>query len=120
MVTNQPSSNVPKEPSRPSDEGLLNLNTEIEKALKSYLPADVAIRFDIPERNKPPAVPTVSVFLYDIQEDLELRSGQHLQYSPQDGRFAPGQVNVKCCYLITYWEGPSSDESPLSIGPKSQ
>ncbi|CAQ84323.1 MULTISPECIES: DUF4255 domain-containing protein [Photorhabdus] len=92
-----------------SDETLLILNSKIEDALKAYLPGeDVVIRFDMFGKNENPDSPTVCVFLYDIQEDLQLRVGEGRQYLPATGNFVPGCVNVRCNYLISYWEPEQS------------
>ncbi|WP_232509292.1 MULTISPECIES: DUF4255 domain-containing protein [Mycetohabitans] len=98
-----------------SDKSLLMLNAQIEMTLNTYLPKPVEIRFDMPDKNNPPDCPTLCVFLYDIQEDLELRHGQSRQYVAGTGKFDPRQVNVRCCYLITYWERrPENKMGPVS------
>lgn len=101
------------------DETLLNLNEEIKDAFDHYFKGTaIKIRFDIPDKTDPPNDPTLCVFLYDIQEDLELRHGQPRAYNVATQRFAPGQVHVRCCYLITYWESKNIPEA--SMGPRSQ
>ncbi|MEJ2767198.1 DUF4255 domain-containing protein [Mycetohabitans sp. B46] len=98
-----------------SDKSLLMLNAQIEMTLNTYLPKPVEIRFDMPDKDNPPDCPTLCVFLYDIQEDLELRHGQSRQYVAGTGKFDPRQVNVRCCYLITYWERrPENKMGPVS------
>lgn len=96
-----------------SDSALIELNKKIQKALQAYLPEDFttrsgAIRFDMIDKDNLPSDPTVCVFLYDIQEDLELRHGQPRQYQPLNSSFAPRQAHVRCCYLLTYWEKQGS------------
>ncbi len=105
-----------------SDLALINLNTGIEQALLKYLPADWTgtIRFDMPDKENLPSGPTVCVFLYDIQEDLELRHGRPRQYDPLQGTFTHRQVHVRCCYLLTYWEPTTSrpmlaDAQPIQV-----
>ncbi len=105
------------------DDRLLQLNTAIETRIKQYInlgsdPNTIKIRFDIPAKDNPPDQPSICVFLYDIQEDLELRVGRAPTYQPTKGTFAPRQTNVRCCYLITYWEKP--DQVKSDIGPASQ
>lgn len=94
------------------DNSLLDLNHAIKLALQEYLPrefqASGRIRFDMIGKDKLPSEPTVSVFLYDIQEDLELRHGQSRHYNPTSHVLSPGQVHVRCCYLLTYWEPADS------------
>jgi hypothetical protein len=100
---------------------LLKLNDGIQTALREYVPDAVAIRFDLPDPDELPAEPTVSVFLYDIQEDLGMRTGESRQYAPGTGAMIPGYVHVRCCYLITYWD-PSHGKGrdAPSAGPSSQ
>jgi hypothetical protein len=99
-----------------NDKSLLMLNAQIEMTLNTYLPQPVQIRFDMPDKDNPPDCPTLCVFLYDIQEDLGLRHGQSRQYVAGTGEFDPRQVNVRCCYLITYWER----RPETKVGPVSQ
>lgn len=100
----------------PSDMTLIELNRAIEDALSAYLPSGVAIRFDLPPKDEDPDVPTVCVFLYDIQEDLQLRMGEARQFVASSGQLLPGYVNIRCNYLVTYFEPPqgSSSDSPAS------
>lgn len=89
-----------------SDQTLILLNKKIDKALRAYIlrtPVP-AIRFDMFDKDKLPDVPTMCVFLYDIQEDLELRHGKARQYDATAGTFAPRKVHMRCCYLLTYWD----------------
>lgn len=107
---------------RDKDDSLLALNEAIWQALTRYLPADFygpgRIRFDMIGKDKLPSDPTVSVFLYDIQEDLELRHGQSRHYNPTSHVLSPGQVHVRCCYLLTYWE--PADSAPEGFDTPSQ
>ncbi len=90
-----------------SDTTLIDLNESLQNALIDYLQEDVAICFDMPDPENPPATPTVSVFLYSVQEDLELRHGITRQF---DGsKLIPRKVNLKCDYQITYWEAKSAE-----------
>ncbi|KWN66031.1 DUF4255 domain-containing protein [Burkholderia ubonensis] len=105
---------------QPSDNTLLKLNEAIQDVLRAYLADDeVEIRFDVPGQTY--ENPTVNVFLYDIQEDLQLRSGEGRRYDPGSGKLLPGRVHVRCCYLITFWgskeeEDKKGDEERLK-GP---
>lgn len=105
----------------PSDPLLPTVNASLGKALEEYLPDTVTVRFDMPDPDDPPADPTISAFLYDIQEDLQLRHGESRQFIPASGKMAPGTVLVRCCYLFTYWDKQksSSSDGPAS-GPGSQ
>ncbi|MDH0343360.1 Pvc16 family protein [Chromobacterium haemolyticum] len=101
------------------DETLLKLNDEIKVVFARYFKdTSIQLRFDIPDKTDPPNDPTLCVFLYDIQEDLELRHGQQRMYDVQKQQFSPGLVHVRCCYLITYWESKNIPEGRM--GPRSQ
>ncbi|MCP1293307.1 MULTISPECIES: Pvc16 family protein [Chromobacterium] len=91
-----------------SDETLLELNKCVEAAIQAYLPDGVEVCFDIPDPETPPATPTVSVFMYAIQEDLELRTGIARQFMGM--AMSPGYINIKCEYLVTYWEQSIGDK----------
>ncbi|MGK0602891.1 Pvc16 family protein [Yokenella regensburgei] len=93
-----------------SDDAVLNVNRAILAALQEYVNASVDIRFDLPEPDVPPSQPTVSVFLYDIYEDLQLRTAESRPYN--GGVLLPGRVNVCCNYLIMYWDKPATEGSP--------
>jgi len=99
--------------SQNTDNSLLDLNDAIQTALERYLPVEFGsagrIRFDMIGKDRLPSEPTVSVFLYDIQEDLELRHGQPRHYNPGSHDLSPRQVHVRCCYLLTYWEPADSE-----------
>ena len=60
----------------------------------------------------------VSVFLYQVEEDLNLRTGESRRYDAITGKLLPGAVSIKCNYIITYW---GDDESTTTFqGPRSQ
>jgi hypothetical protein len=100
-------------PSRVSDERILELNDQIQSALLLYVDINKDhIRFDMPDKDHPPDVPTICIFLYDIQEDMKLRHSLPGLVRSSAPRYAP----VKCCYLLTYWD--SLNESV--VGPRSQ
>ncbi|MCA6220831.1 DUF4255 domain-containing protein [Photorhabdus antumapuensis] len=82
----------------------------------------VDIRFDLPEINSIPSKPTVSVFLYDIHEDLQLRSAEPRSYHPTTSSLLPGWVNINYNYLITYWHSsqPPTDGSSPDSQPNNQ
>lgn len=76
---------------------------------------DLAISFVGPGGDFPPAtvtLPAISFFLYDIREDLELRSGV---WQVEDGKLRRPPARVSCSYLITAWPtdiapNPAEDE----------
>ncbi|GAA5193560.1 DUF4255 domain-containing protein [Rugosimonospora acidiphila] len=75
----------------------------------------VAVSFVGPDSDFPPAsvaLPAISFFLYDIREDLGLRSGV---WEVDDGVRQPPAARVNCSYLITAWPtetapNPAEDE----------
>ncbi|MEK9495806.1 DUF4255 domain-containing protein [Photorhabdus sp. P32] len=108
-----------------SDNAIIEINQALNTILSQYL--DIAgqkidIRFDLPEINSIQSEPTVSVFLYEIHEDLQLRSAESRRYNPATNTLLPGWVNINCNYLITYWDAskPSSDSSSPDSQPNNQ
>lgn len=97
---------------------IIKLNTALEDVLKVDLGTDVIIRFDLPKLDSPVESPTVSVFLYQLTEDLELREGEPRQYVQADKKYAVANVYLRCSYLITYWDPSDGGES--GQGPDSQ
>lgn len=97
---------------------IIKLNTALEGVLKVDLGTDVIIRFDLPKLDSPVESPTVSVFLYQLTEDLELREGEPRQYVKADKKYAVANVYLRCSYLITYWDPSDGGES--GQGPDSQ
>lgn len=92
-----------------SDVTLITLSEKIRDSLQKYLPLEFSnnadrIRFGMFDKGNPPDHPTVYVFLYDVQEELELRHGQPRHYQISGETLAPRYVHVRCCYLLTYWE----------------
>lgn len=86
------------------DMSVININKEIKVMLSDYLSEGIDVRFDLPDPDNLPAEPVISVFLYDIHEDLPLRTSNVRHYDPEKGIFTPEQVNISCNYLITYWD----------------
>ncbi|MDE9543362.1 DUF4255 domain-containing protein [Xenorhabdus bovienii] len=101
---------------------IIDVNKAMDAMLRKYLNKEIDIRFDLPEINTVPPKATVSVFLYDIHEDLQLRSAESRGFNASAGKLLPGWVNVKCNYLITYWESscPKSDASSPDSQPCNQ
>ncbi len=106
----------------PSESTLLDLNEYIEAAIKRYIPAEdmanVQISFDLPGQGEVTG-PTISVFLSDVQEDLQLRNSEPRHYDKGTGALAPAYVQARCYYLITYWEKPQQSLSRAVTGPRS-
>jgi hypothetical protein len=85
--------------------------------------ANVAVSFAAPDDQFPPsgvALPAVSLFLYDIRENTELRSNEWEHERRPDGTTTRKRppVRVDCSYLITAWPSdattdPADDEHRL-------
>ncbi|MEK9495786.1 DUF4255 domain-containing protein [Photorhabdus sp. P32] len=108
-----------------SDNIIIEVNKALNAILSQYLQipgSQIDIRFDLPEINSTQSEPTVSVFLYDIHEDLQLRSAEPRRYSPVTSTLLPGWVNINCNYLITYWEPnkPANDGANPDSQPDNQ
>ncbi|MDC9591108.1 DUF4255 domain-containing protein [Xenorhabdus sp. XENO-10] len=101
---------------------VIDVNKAMKKILKKYLDNKVAIRFDLPELDTVQSDAMVSVFLYDLHEDLQLRTTESRVFNAASGRLLPGWVNIKCNYLITYWEStkPATDASSPDSQPDNQ
>lgn len=97
------------------------LETLLQQALPPEMVAQVMISFATPDDQFPPAevtLPAINFFLYDIRENLELRSTEWLIERQPDNRSvtkrrAPARVD--CSYLVTAWPGegipnPNVDE----------
>ncbi|OCQ54031.1 hypothetical protein Ppb6_00756 [Photorhabdus australis subsp. thailandensis] len=95
---------------------IIEVNYALNDILSQYLNTNIDIRFDLPEINSIPSTPTVSIFLYDIHEDLQLRSAESRSYNPTTSSLLPGWVNINYNYLITYWHSnkPGDSDSPDS------
>ncbi|WP_426577551.1 DUF4255 domain-containing protein [Xenorhabdus stockiae] len=101
---------------------VIDVNKAMKGILEKYLDKKVAIRFDLPELDTVQSDAMVSVFLYDIHEDLQLRSTESRVFNATSGRLLPGWVNIKCNYLITYWESakPATDPNSPDSQPDNQ
>lgn len=101
---------------------LIDVNNAINKMLRTYVNEDVAVRFDLPDIDATQSDAAISVFLYDIHEDLQLRTAESRGFNTSTGQLSPGWANVKCNYLITYWEstGPATDAGNPDSQPDNQ
>jgi len=106
-----------------NEDEIVALNVKIRDRLRQYLGdnSEIQLRFDAPDPASPPATPTVHLFLYLIHEDLALRHGEPTRYEPQHNRFQSRRANVRCLYLVTYWDPESGKggDAP-SAAPNSQ
>jgi hypothetical protein len=90
----------------------------LRRELSPALVEQVAISFAAPDSDFPPTsvtLPAIDLFLYDIRENLELRSTGWIFERDGNGtatkRRAP--VRVDCSYLITAWSSESSTTRAL-------
>ena len=99
-----------------------DLDRTVEELLRRELaPAlveQVAISFAAPDNEFPPSsvtLPAVDLFLYDIRENLELRSTQWIVERQNNGTAIKmrAPVRVDCSYLITAWSSESSTTRAL-------
>ncbi len=93
-----------------------DLDRTIERLLRRELPpelsAQVSVSFAAPDSDFPPGdvtLPAVDVFLYDVRENLELRSAEW-QVEREGGRVRRHSplVRIDCSYLITAWASEAS------------
>ncbi|SFU61331.1 DUF4255 domain-containing protein [Xenorhabdus koppenhoeferi] len=88
---------------------IIDVNNAMKTMLEKYLGNKFVISFVLPELDTRPSNEMVSVFLYDIHEDLQLRTTESRAFNTSSGKLLPGRVNIKCNYLITYWESTRSE-----------
>jgi hypothetical protein len=66
--------------------------------------ASAAIAFDHPVETFNPGQSTIDLFLYDVSEDMELRSNEPLRSRTNgDVQIRPAPLRVLCSYLVTAW-----------------
>lgn len=99
------------------------LRTLLRRELPPSLASQVAISFDPPDDQFPPqgvTLPAIDLFLYDVQENHDLRSNEWSMSRDSSSvaqRSLP-LVRVDCSYLITAWPSkgtptPAEDEHRL-------
>jgi len=99
------------------------LHALLKRDLPPPLNEQVAISFDPPDDQFPPArvtLPAIDLFLYDVRENLDLRSNEWVLRRNTTGTATqhPPLVRVDCSYLITAWPStgapnPAEDEHML-------
>lgn len=98
---------------------LQDLNKTLAQILKTELPrtstGEVNISFAAPDSEFATTTVqglTINLFLYDIRENLELRSNDWLVQRQSDGTALKYQppARVDCSYLITVWSKSHEDE----------
>ncbi len=94
-----------------------DLNKTLEELLRRELPQElvsqVTISFDTPDDQFPPSsvsLPAINLFLYDLRENLELRSNEWIKERHSGGMVLRKRppVRVECSYLITAWPSKSA------------
>jgi hypothetical protein len=90
------------------------LESLLSEAMKSQAIDNAQIVFDQPVETFKPAQTTLNVFLYDIRENLELRSSEPRIEPRAAGRVAIHRppFRIACSYLITAW-AVGGTEPPL-------
>ncbi|MGI4857591.1 MAG: Pvc16 family protein [Janthinobacterium lividum] len=99
-----------------SKDCLLRVNHAIYDAISAYVGDAVSrpdLLFDIPKDGQVDKA-TVSVFLYDIHEDLQLRHGENRMFDRSRGESTPC-VHSRFCYLVTCWTAEQGSP-PFSDG----
>jgi len=86
----------------------------LERELQPDLAAQIGISFAAPDSDFPPqglSVPAVDLFLYDVRENMELRSPSWIIEHRNDGTTFRQRkpVRVDCSYLVTAWASPNSN-----------
>ncbi len=99
-----------------------DLDNTIEELLRrEFAPTlldQVAISFAAPDADFPPAsvtLPAIDLFLYDIRENLDLRSTEWVteRDTSGTGRRRRSPLRLDCSYLITAWSSESSSTRAL-------
>jgi hypothetical protein len=85
----------------------------LERELQPDLAAQIGISFAAPDSDFPPqglSRPAVDLFLYDVRENVELRSpGWVIEHRNDGTTFKKRKpVRVDCSYLVTAWASPNS------------
>jgi hypothetical protein len=112
-----PNGNIPGEGFRESKAMINDLDESIRKLILSksgLTEASVTLSFDQPTGDWAAGLtrPTINLYLYDIRENLELRSQEWLTNKRADGKIeqklAPRRYNLS--YLITVWTQKQTED----------
>ena len=104
-----------------------DLDRTVEVLLEQELPPElvspeattqVTISFATPDDQFPPTsvtLPAIDLFLYDVRENIELRSNEWVLERQSDGTAIKKRppVRVECSYLVTAWASESSTTPAL-------
>jgi len=95
-----------------------DLDQSLAALLGDELPQrkQVTVSFAAPDNQFSVALPAVDLFLYDLRENLELRSNDDLFEDLGDGKVSRRRppVRVDASYLITAWPGGGAGQSESS------
>ena len=100
---------------------LQHLDNLLKALLDEQLPRELSLKPEItfvtPEGNTLPKItlPAIDLFLYDVREHRELRSGEWQNERQPDGSFVRRRppVRVACSYIITAWADDPATEHLL-------
>lgn len=101
---------------------IAQFNDLFDKHIKTHiLDPRVTIRYDEPDPENPPVDPTFHLFMYLVHEDLTIRHSLSPAYDASSGGYGADSANIRCLYLVTYWEGTmrGGSDSPRAA-PDSQ
>jgi hypothetical protein len=98
-----------------------DLDQTLKELLIQKVPIDVDaidVKFEMPTSDWASTLlkPTINVFLYDVRENLELRSSQRELIRAQamgTGTETPPPARIDLTYLISVWTNDMSDEHQL-------
>ena len=98
---------------------------DLDDSLKALLvqevpldPADIAITFEMPTHEwsskLDPNRPTINLYLYDIRENVELRTNERYLTATDTGhQRQPAPTRIDFAYLISVWSKDIADEHRL-------
>ncbi|WP_019503897.1 DUF4255 domain-containing protein [Pleurocapsa sp. PCC 7319] len=93
-----------------------SLKKLLEAELLGVLSDSVTVVFDTPDdKFNPPNQRTVNFFLYDIQENRDLRNNEWFIRRQPNGVVQKNlpPVRVDCSYMVTAWSGDAESEHSL-------
>ena len=93
----------------------LSLKAMLQAQERPQSVRDAEIDFEPPVENYKPSIATINVFLYDLREDLQLRSNV-ADWNPLREEIRPAPFRLACSYLVTTWPGTtvSGEEAILA------
>ena len=105
---------------------LVTLNNALEQLIKKNINiSNVTISFAAPDNEFSKSVnsPTINIFLYDIRENLEMRTHKNIYMQPKtqvanttdryEATLAPSATYVNFSYIITEWKVGNNQEQDI-------